>query len=217
MKKAILTILLYSFIISSNAQTNFEGVVIYDINYIQVPAELEQYRSMLPTTMKIYVKGSKSRLEQELGGGNSQVIISDLEKSEGMVAMNMMGQKILIRINPEQFKQSMEDQKNVEIEYIDESLQIAGYECKKAIIQQEENKIVAFYTDELPNSSMKQFANLKGMPLQYEIIQNGMTLKLIASSVSKEAVANELFDAPGGYNEVSLEQMQMMSGGNFKF
>ena len=59
------------------------------------------------------------------------------------------------------------------------------------------------------NENGYQFQGIKGMPLEYEIkAQNGMSMKMTATSVSKETVADSKFVIPDGYKETTVEEMQ---------
>jgi len=198
-------------------QDTFEGTVNYEIDYIELPKEAQAYRNMMPNSMMISLKGGKSRIEQSMGDGNKQVIITDMEEKIGYVAMNMMGQKMLITIPKDKLESSMEENKDVKIEYLDETKRIAGYDCKKAVLNQNNSTMTVYYTEALPSRAHKDFSSLKGLPLEYETTQNGIHMRISATDVAKKSMGANLFNKPTGYHEISFDQMMQMSGGKFKF
>lgn len=214
---SVFTICLLSIASLLYAQDSFEGVINYNIEYKQLPQQMEAQREMLPKNMKVSFKNHKSRMEQTIGNGGSQVIISDNEKKIGYLAMDMMSQKILVVIPKDKYEESMKRNKDVEIEYHDEIKNIAGYDCKKAVVKQSGNELTVYYTEELPSQALKDFNQLKGLPLQYEAYQNGMHMVISATDVSKKSIDSKIFEKPTGYQEMSIEQIQQMTGGSFDF
>jgi len=71
----------------------FEGTITFGLEYQDLPAEMAAMEAMLPDEMTTQIKGDKTRLEQSLGMGMSQVTITDLKKGSGTLLMNMMGKK----------------------------------------------------------------------------------------------------------------------------
>ena len=101
-----------------------------------------------------------------------------------------------------------------------ETTKIAGYNCKKAEVTMTDSKGTShvtniWFTDEITNHMYSenengaQFKDIKGMPLEYEIqSKNGMAMKMTATSVSQETVADSKFDIPADYKETTIEEMQ---------
>ncbi|RMG76232.1 MAG: hypothetical protein D6707_12545 [Bacteroidetes bacterium] len=210
MKQFIITISAIVLLITGTmAQKKFEGEIIYKIEYQNLPPEMAQYASMMPDRMKMLFSDDKTRIEQETMGGK-QVIIYDYKKGKVIILVDAMGQKIMTR---DEIQSNNEPKP--EIKYIDgETKQIAGYECKKAKIINEKEKsiLTVFYTEEINAAKPKEdFEGLKGFPLEYELSQNGITMKLYAQSVEERKVDDKLFEAPEeGYTEMSREQLQQL-------
>ena len=194
------------------AQSNFEGEVIYKITYTDLPEEMEQMKGMLPQTMKIIMKGSKSRVEQTQTMG-SNVIISDTEAKVGFIEMDVMGKKLRMSLATKDFD---EDANAYEVlEYLDEKKTIAGYDCKKAIMKQNGGtEIEVFYTDQITNHAQREFSSLKGFPLEYNMSQNNITFRMTADVVDKKSVEDALFEKSEGFQDVTQDDLQkMMMGG----
>lgn len=200
---------------SSNlsAQKQFEGKLTYTIEYIKIPDEMKGMESMLPSGMVTYIKGSKSRTEQESGMGGQNIIIHDSEKEETMVLMDLLGQKMAIVPSAEEQKEAKVEMDKMEVELVDESKTVAGYACKKALISSPEMDfpMAVYYTEELQNNSV-DFAKIPGMPLEYVTELQGMKMKVVATSVEKNKVGGNLFEIPSDYEKLTGEELQKKFG-----
>ncbi len=209
--------LLLLFLFATNtllAQSSFEGKIVYSITYEDMPAEMKGMESMLPKEMIIHIKENKSRLEQNQMMGK-MVVVSDMDQKNGFMEMGMGDQQLRINISTEEFEQ--ETKKMPNIEYLDETKTIAGYECKKAIMKDDSGQIsiTVFYTEKINNKAQKEFAGLKGFPLQYSMNQQNMKVIMTASTVSEESVQENIFEKTEGYKDISQADFQKMMGGGF--
>lgn len=70
---------------------------------------------------------------------------------------------------------------------------------------------VYYSTDLVPENKQfnRRFVNLKGIPLQFEILnKNGTKTTMVATKVDLFAVPASYFDTPkSGYKEISREEM----------
>ncbi len=199
------------------SQSDFEGEIVYSIEYGQLPDQ-PGIENMLPKEMKNSFKGDKTRVDQVLGtSGNSMFIVTDYTDMIGFIAQNMMGQKILIKIDESALKETLETNKNAQVEYKDEYKEILGYKCQKAILTMDNVSSEIYFTDQLPNKANKQFIKLKGMPLEYTIKQQGLEMTLVATSIEKKSIDASIFEKPTGYQEFSMEDLKNMGMGEIKF
>ena len=196
--------------------TDFEGKVVYSIDISGGNLPPQAKSMMAGSTATIYVKGDKARTEMNMGMQTTTTIY-DRKANTHVTLMEMMGNKYKIKADD-----SKKDEKKSDIKtnVTAETKTIAGYVCKKAVVTVTDAKGTAqnfniWFTEEISNhmnSSSEngaQFKDIKGMPLEYEIIaQNGMTMKMSATSVSKETVADSKFVVPDGYKETTIEDMQ---------
>ena len=221
MKKTITTIfvavLLICSVSLSKAQSDFEGEIVYKIEYGQLPDQ-PGIESFLPKEMKNSIKGGKTRMDQAFGeSGNSQFVVIDDENQTGFVASYMMGQKMIINISEEDMKSSTESYKEANVEYLDEYKDILDYKCQKAVLTQEGVTTTLYVTEKLPNKASRQFMNLKGMPLQIATSQEEIEIIMTAISVDKKAIDSSIFEKPEGYQELSLQDIKNMGMGDIKF
>lgn len=208
----ILFAILFLTQISLFAQGNFEGKIVYQISYKDLPAEMKNYEAMLPKEMTIQLKGNKSRVEQNQMMGRN-VVVSDMDRKNGFMEMEMGGQKLRMNISTEEFDQ--QESKIENIEYVNETRNIAGYPCKKAIIKDDGGNLVMtlFYTEKIKNRAQKQFIGLKGFPLEYSMTQNGINMLMTASVVSEESISDGIFEKSEGFQDISQADLQKMMGG----
>ena len=104
------------------------------------------------------------------------------------------------------------------ITYYEETKKIAGYDCKKAsyTVYVEEQKdsvsIDLFYTPEIPVIYNSQFENLKGLPLEYSLNTQGMTMEFVANKVDVKKLSKTLFEVTKDYEKITLEEFKSMMG-----
>ena len=122
----------------------------------------------------------------------------------------------------EEINEEMTEQPDIKVEQYEETKEIAGYECKKAVINVESDdgtktSFIVYYTNELGGSALNfdnpMFKEIDGVLMEFEMEQGPMTMKLEAVSVKKENVPDSDFVVPDGYQELTKEQMQNMFGG----
>jgi GLPGLI family protein len=211
-QSAILFSILFLSQFSLYAQGNFEGKIIYQISYKDLPAEMKNYEAMLPKEMTIQLKGNRSRVEQNQMMGRN-VVVSDMDNKNGFMEMEMGGQKLRMNISTEEFDQQQSKIEN--IEYLTETKNISGYPCKKAIIKDDSGNLAMtiFYTEKIKNQAQKEFIGLKGFPLEYSMSQNGINMLMTANVVSEESVSDAVFEKSEGFQDISQADLQKMMGG----
>ena len=125
--------------------------------------------------------------------------------------MDMMGSKVAIKMNPKDEKKAKKEAKVLDIKYLDETKEIAGYKCKKAEItlEGEEETIIVYYTEEINTQETKaQYKGLKGFPMSYEINTPEMKMVMTVKEVKKEKVSSAEFTVPAEYEEMTMEEFQ---------
>lgn len=221
LKHALLSLSLVALFASpAFAQKNIkEGQITFDISYNDLPDEMKGFESMLPKEMNMFFNKDFVRVEMPTGMGSS-VTISNKESGEVSTLVDMMGSKYVMNLNQEEQKE-MADEANpeVNIEYIDEEKEIAGYKCKKAQISVDENEMEVWYTEEIdvkgsisPNMP-DSFEQLDGFPMEYSINTGQFTMVMSVAKVDKKGIDKKMFEIPAGYKEVTPEEFQKMFGG----
>jgi GLPGLI family protein len=221
MKKNILTIA-YSLLLTTLAlsQNTFEGTISYTMDFQGLPPEAAAYMAGAET--KTYIKGDKSRAES-VTAFSTTIIITDGAAKTQVRLMDAMGQKYMIKTSLDDYKKKYNPD-DIKVKLIDETKTIAGYKCKKAEVTMKdkdgkENLVIVWYSDEVPTykSDFKMFGDIPGMLMEYEIKQQGMTIKFTCKSIVNEKISADKFEIPSGYPETTEEElkknMQKMGGG----
>lgn len=199
----------------------FEGKIVYEVSYDDLPEMLEPYKNMLPKETIAYVKGSKTRIEQNMMGSLTVNVIDTKEKT-GFMLMDLMGSKTAYTMDPKDFEKDTKTPENYEVTYTKETKDIAGFKCTRVDVKDKTNEhtFSAWVTEEIEGSN-KQLSYLKGFPLEYSVSgQMGMTISMKAKTVEETKLPGTLFDIPDGYEKKTMsdlqkqmEQMQKMQGG----
>lgn len=193
----------------SLSQNTFEGTIVYAIEYLEVPEEVKGFESMLPSDMSMKFSGSKTRIEQQLMGG-SQVVVTDNEAEDAFMLMDLMGQKIAVVMSKEELDAERETIQDPRIIYKDDTKEVMGYTCKLAYVHQpDSDQLTAiWYTNELNIKNHQDFEQLNGFPLEYESVKDNMKIRLTATSVKEEEIADYLFLIPAGFDEMTLDELK---------
>lgn len=228
MKKSvniILSLVLLSMVTFAfkTAEKITEGVVEFDIQFLDLTPEMKQAEAMLPKKLTMYFKGENVRGEMPTAMGTT-ITIANEKKKEFYVLMDMMGQKTAIKQTEADIKKQQQEQevKNIKVEYPGETKTIAGYLCKKAVVtftmKDEQERVECFYTEELPvignKNSSPGFDQIKGFMMEYSLNMNGIKMKMTATKVRAEKIDDKQFVLPEGYTVRSVEEIKKMTGEN---
>jgi len=168
-------------------------------------------------THTIYIKGSKSRSEIASSLFSSTVIF-DANTGFGVILKEVSGQKLLIRLNPDNWRERNSHFDGMVYKPTGEVKEIAGYKCQKATAQTKSGaSITVFYTKELIPENKEYdppFRNLEGLPLEYELNQGDVKIKYRVSRISLNPVPASKFDIPkSGFREMNYEESKKMNIG----
>ena len=219
-KLMLLFVLMAANVIHSNAQKVDEGKVIYEISYPDADIPDEQM-AMMPTESTMFFKGAQSRVEMKMGMGMSQVMIFDNKNKVMTMLMDMMGNKTAVKMTEADVKKQKEKKgkDDYQIKVTDETKEIVGYKCKKAIVTEKDGTFDVYFTDQITYKNgdwVAEFKGLEGFPLQYKISQGSTVMQMTAKNVSKEKVDDAMFTIPSDYKIMTQEEMMKQFGGGEK-
>ncbi len=214
MKNKIFTLLAVSALFIGTSFAQFEGKIVYSLDY-ELPEAMESQRAMLPATMDLIIGKEKTKIVQNTMMG-SQIVISDTKTKESVLLMDMMGQKMAINM-PAPTEEDLKNEELPTFKYDDKTKKIAGYKCKHAIMIVEDengevNEIDVYYTEEIPSEANSKLKGLKGFPLEYAMAPQGMVMTLTAKSVTKEKLPASEFNVPEGYKTMTMEEFKASMG-----
>ncbi len=193
-----------------------EATISYDI-VINTNNKTPQAADMLDgATSVIYLKGSSSRSEMISSLGTQATIVEG--KSGDVTILKEYGeQKYMIKMTPDNWKESNKKYEGVTFTYQEEYKTIAGYNCQKATgtLQDGSTFTVYFTKDLLPLNKDFQYLNknLPGLAMQYEANLNKMMVTYTVSSINFNPVPQAKMDIPkSGYRVMTYEESK--GGGN---
>jgi GLPGLI family protein len=152
--KKICLLLAFAASTSIFAQNSFQGKVVYEMSYPGTELDANTM-AMMPKETIIYIKNEKVRSEISMGGMGTSVSIVDNKTKTSTTLMDMMGQKIAFKATAEDVeKMKAKGASEPKVTLLNETKEIAGYKCKKAEIEMEDNKenvkMYVYYSNEIP-------------------------------------------------------------------
>jgi GLPGLI family protein len=169
-------------------------------------------------TTTVYIKGTMSRSEM-VSALASFTTIHDARTGTAVVLQEISGQKLLIRMTADDWKDKNKRYEGISFTNTAETKTIAGYPCVKAVATMKDGSTFSvYYTREIvPENSdyNMQFRNLDGLPLEYELIQGKLRIKYTVSKINMNPVPASKFDLPkSGYRELTYEESRKQAGVN---
>jgi GLPGLI family protein len=165
----------------------------------------------------VYIKGNKSRSEITNSLFSSTTIF-DGNTGSGVILKEVSGQKLLIRLNPENWAERNRMYDGIVYKNTNESKEIAGYKCFKAIGQTKSGAtITVYYTrDIIPENRGYEppFRTLDGLPLEYELTNGNLRIRYKITRINLNPVPVSKFDIPAaGYREMNYEDSKKVNLG----
>jgi GLPGLI family protein len=192
-----------------------EATISYDI-VINTSNKTPQAADLLDgATSVIYLKGNSSRSEM-ISSLGTQATIIDAKSGDVTVLKEYGDQKYMIKMTPDNWKESNKKYEGVIFSYSNEEKTIAGFKCLKAIgTLKDGSTFTVYYTKELlPVNKDFQYLNknLPGLAMQYEATMGKMVVTYTVSSINFNPVSQSKFDLPkSGYRVMSYDESK---GGN---
>ncbi|HBF87640.1 MAG TPA: hypothetical protein DDX39_03270 [Bacteroidales bacterium] len=191
-----------------------EGTILYEIKYLD-DAKSNPLISLLPTEMTIKFK-EDSYIQKIEGwmGIFSMAGIYNKKAGTNSALLKIMSDKYHYETTLDGVSFGYDSLPEMKIEYSDEIKEIAGYKCKKAIVNFTDNAIPdieLFYTNEImigkPNNH-NPFGEIDGVLLKYQMGFQKFKMEVTAVKVEQIDIADEEFDIPSDYEKVSIDRMQ---------
>lgn len=223
----------FSLFITFSAQAQKEGTITFNeitkLN-IELPKDLpiseEEFRKMVPSerqNIKVLYFNTLATLyramptpedfsDEEInrteGNMNIQIkmvgtsaddqMYTNLQQETQIEQKDFMGKTFLI----------INDQPKYTWKLVDETKDILGYQCRKAVTQKGERHIEAWFTSNIPISSgPASYLGLPGMILELKSNQkNGSSKQYLANKISLEPISNDVLQVPKKGKKVTLDK-----------
>jgi GLPGLI family protein len=206
---------------STYAQIN-QGRASYDLKFSSDDPQTSAYISQMQgSTLEIYFMGDKSRTEMYMGEFMTNITLMEKGKDTVITLIDGMMGKIAMKTT----ENDLDDEQRLamserKIELVNETKEIMGYSCKKAIITTTDgNESIVWYTPEIvPQYRAGQYLyeEIPGLPLEMSANWGNMSINCVAFEFNKKIKKPEkLFvsSVPDGYTIRTAEEMKQMRRG----
>ncbi|WP_107039023.1 hypothetical protein [Brumimicrobium mesophilum] len=212
-----ITSLLFAFLFIINSTFAQDMKLKYDIEIKSDDPEMQYILQLSKgSSLTIYAKDDKSRVEMVMGQLMKNTTILDNGKKKGLQLIDGMVGKQAAIIEGSDFEGFNAEEEDVKFEYLDETKTILGYKCKKAVALVDNQEMIYWYTNELKVSDvyLREYSKLglQGVPLEYSINSSEASMKFVATEVKTNIDEKGLFDLkiPEGYTKKSFEEVSSM-------
>jgi GLPGLI family protein len=200
-----------------------EGHVNYKIDAVADNPDMEMAVSMLQgSTLDVFFRGKQTRSEMKMGSLMTVTTITNETSKEVLMLMSGMMGNTAVKSNLDEMEAEKGDTPPFEVTLVDETKEVSGYTCKKAILTAEDGmESVFWYTDEIVVAKAGQsYLNdqVPGYPMQFELNNQGLKMTMTVTKVEDKLdkkKADDLFNMviPSGYTEMEMEDLKKMGGG----
>lgn len=187
-----------------------QGVITYELKYLEDEKD-KPVISLLPTEMEFYYKNDNTCQKVEGWMSIFSIVgISDFKTGTKYALLKIMADKYMYKSNGSTAF-GYDEMKGKTIKFVDETKEIAGYKCKKAIVKYKGDEFDVYYTDEIniknPNWN-NPYKEIKGVLMEYQISMFDIKTEIKAVKVENIEVDDNVFVVPDGYNEVTKQKME---------
>ncbi|WP_157630125.1 hypothetical protein [Thermonema rossianum] len=236
MKKTAFILLAALFGLGAQAQQSatFEGFVAYEFEIKDAPQEVKQ--QLQQSLMAVWVKGKEMKVSLELSHSVLSTL-TNLENDEGFffietkeqfherLAKPLGGKPCVYQeeahrlLVPADKKADNDNDGKKRLVYTNETKEILGHLCRKAIITLDNGEQVYAYvaTDiDLPKNAYHhidfQFYGIEGLPLEYEVVdEQGTRMIVRATRLEAGEVKPAVFKLPAQYERTTPDKLAEMT------
>ena len=210
----ILLMMLFAACTSANAQRSIaEATIVYDM-----VIETGSGSALNGASTTIYLKGNNSRTDMVSPLGK-EITIYNSKSDNAVILKEYSGQKLMITLTKENWKAKNSAYNNVKFELTNETKTIGAFNTRKAIAKLTDGRsFEVYYAPDLVPANKgydATFANLPGLPVQYQIESGKMKFKYTLEKINYDPVQVSMFDFPAsGYRTMTYEENQNLKKGN---
>ena len=208
---SVVIFVVLGFFTSAVAQKKLsEGTISYDI-VVNTSSNEPQPGDFFDGAFHMtYLKGNKSRTEMISSLGKQSTIV-DRSKNAIFILREFGAQKFLINLTPDNWKEYNAKNENIDFTFTDETKNILGYNCKKAVgkLGDGTTYTVWYTTDLVPDNKDFDYMNrsLPGLAMEYESNIGKYKVIYKVSKINMSPVPAATFDMPkAGFRVLNYEE-----------
>ncbi|HRC33423.1 MAG TPA: hypothetical protein PK736_08260 [Bacteroidia bacterium] len=198
------------------AQRIQSGKIIYTAAYIKAN-EKDKLPGGLPTQCVLLFNDKLYRTETRYEN-DSSIAVMITDEAAGLITqlLNFPGNKLAVQSKIKKYYKGQ----SFKLQMMTDTKKIAGYECTKIIITQDDSLITeAWYTKSIVRTGKpnKAFHNVDGAFLEYSVAldKNGTMMKYTATEVVEQKIADDVFQVPSTYKVCTQKKLNRMLGARF--
>ena len=194
-----------------------EATISYKISIVSLNDKNAISKPLDGATLNLYITKTESRSDMVNTLGKESNLF-DAISGNGVILKEYSGQKLMIKLTRDNWMQKNQYFRNMKFSIDNTEQKIGGYNCKKATAKTDEGKefVVYFMADvKLANKDYNNaFAQLPGIPVQYEWESGNLKFTYTLSGISYENVPASKFDIPkSGFRVMTYDESQQLKKG----
>lgn len=216
MKKFVLFVATLSVGFMSFSQSK-QGTINYEIHAIQVDTiQVDAQPNMNDSKLDIYFTEKQSRIDFQMNEMMKISVVLDRSTNQGIRLLDGAMGQFYVAGEADEMGMTHENKSEDRVTLIDETKEILGFTCKKALVSSKGVETEYWYTEELEFDFSGQEilnSNIPGFPLAFTTLSNGMRMDFIAVNYSAEvenAEATFSTDVPEGFQEIPQQFRQQV-------
>jgi len=190
------------------------GTIVYEITYPEIPKN-SYMLDLLPQEMNTMFKNGSYRSDIIAGMGLFKTSIISLNDDEHLLhSVKLLNKKKASKLTSAEIKSFNPHFNELEVEFLDETKEIAGYKCKTAQVKVLSDSSwdfkVYYYTHfglEAPNKH-SPFNEIDGVLMEYEIMSYDTHMKFTAQKVTIDEVDESSLVLEEGYDMISPDELR---------
>lgn len=191
-----------------------EGIIEYEVSYPNIDPD-DMLAGLMPTSMIMKFKNNQFNAELSAGMGMFKTnFISNSNDYFLINSVKLINKKYATKLDQKAVEKMNEKYSKFYISKLDEKKEIAGYNCKKALVVFDDvanESFYVYYTDEInisnPNWS-NIFKDIDGVLLEYQMERYGIMMKFTAKSVTETKLEDSEFQLTSDYENLTLTDLE---------
>jgi GLPGLI family protein len=215
MKYFSLSVFIALFLVAPAIGQINEGKFTYEITMKTDNPEVEMQLAMMKDSkLEMTFSGNKTKQSVSMGSFITTTTITDSDTGESLTLIESMMGNFATRMNMNDMEQEDDEDMDIEFEFVDETKEILGMKCYKAIfVDDEGGESIFWYTKEItPPAARSQYfqKGIPGMPLSFEINAPEISMIFMATEMQTKLKKKDKefdFTIPEGFKETSPEEL----------
>jgi hypothetical protein len=195
-----------------------EGTVTYTVSF-ELPADKQQFASMLPKEITSYFRGDSTASTVQQGPATIKTI-QDYKTNYQTLLIDVpaASKKIAVVLKPDEIEQMDATDPKLTPTTGTEKQTIDGYKCTK--VTATDSKTGAKYDvwvtkdiDMVPNSLTRLVSTFGGVPIKFVTFNQGIKVNAEIKEIKETPVPQGYFTATKDYQSMTMDELKAMTGG----